>query len=115
MKKFVLLIAAVCSIFLFAGCGQTVDENKTPDQIRNEVATMSAEDIQDMIVKYQTAIEAKAVQLKNEAERLSRIPLSEQLSDEARKMRSDIQATADSLDRLKANMAAYADGLKAKK
>ena len=114
MKKIILLLAAACSIFLLAGCGQTIDENKTPDQIRNEVANLPVEDIQDIIVKYQTAIEAKAVKLKAEAEKLSRIPLSEQLSEKARKLRSEMQETADALDRLKAGMAAYADGLKAK-
>ena len=34
--------------------------------------------------------------------------------EEARKLRSEMQETADALDRLKAGMAAYADGLKAK-
>ena len=115
MKKLMLLLAASCSILFLAGCGQDVDENKTPAQIQSEVANMSAQDIQTMIVKYQKAIEAKAVELKAEADKLARIPLTEQLGDEAKKLRNDMENITVSLDQLKANMAAYADGLKAKK
>ena len=115
MKKLMWLLAASCSILFLAGCGQDVDENKTPAQIQSEVANMSAQDIQTMIVKYQKAIEAKAVELKAEADKLARIPLTEQLGDEAKKLRNDMENITVSLDKLKANMAAYADGLKAKK
>ena len=108
-------MVAACGIFFLAGCGQGVDENKTPAQIRSEVANMSAQDIQTVIVKYQKAIEAKAFELKAEAEKLSKIPLTEQLGDEAKKLRDNMENITVSLDKLKANMAAYADGLKAQK
>ena len=115
MKKLMLLLVAACGIFLLAGCGQGVDENKTPAQIQSEVANMSAQDIQAMIVKYQKAIEAKAAELKAEADKLAKIPLTQQLGDEAKKLRDNMANITTSLDKLKANMAAYAEGLKAKK
>jgi hypothetical protein len=53
--------------------------------------------------------------VKAEAEKLAKIPLTQQLGDEAKKLRDNMSNITTSLDKLKANMAAYAEGLKAKK
>ena len=90
-------------------------KHKTPEQIKQEVTSMSASDIEAVIAKYTKAIEAKAAELKKETEKLSNVPLTEQLGDEAKKIRANMADLTKSLDKLKANMEAYADGLKAKK
>lgn len=110
-----LMLVAACSICLFSGCGQNVDENKTPEQIKTEAANMSAQDIEALIVKYQKAIEAKAAELKVEADKLAKIPLAKQLDDEAKAVRANMEKLTSSLEKLKANMSAYAESLKAKK
>lgn len=115
MKKFMLMALLCCGALFLAGCGDSVDENKTPEQIKTEVASMNAADIQKMIEKYQKAIEEKAAEVKVEADKLAKIPLTQQLGDEAKKLRSNISGLTESLDKLKANMAAYVDGLKQKK
>ena len=45
-------------------------------------------------------------------DKLAAIPLTEQLGDEAGKLRDGIRDIKDSLEKLQANMAAYAEGLK---
>lgn len=115
MKKFLMLCFAVCGMLFFAGCSEKVDENKTPEQIKAELASMDAADIQEMITKYQKAIEEKTAELKVEVEKLAKIPLTEQLGEEAKKIRANQAEITKSLDKLKANLAAYAEGLKTKK
>ena len=114
MKKLFILGMMACSMIFLAGCGEGVDENKTPAQIQSEVANMDAEDIQAMITKYQKAIEKKAAELKAEADKLAEIPLTEQLGDEAKALRGNIEELTSSLNKLKANAEAYLEGLKKK-
>ena len=114
MKKFMLMALLCCGALFLAGCGDSVDENKTPEQIKAEVASMNAADIQKMIEKYQKAIEEKAAEVKVEADKLAKIPLTEQLGDEAKALRGNIEELTSSLNKLKANAEAYIEGLKKK-
>ncbi len=115
MKFFAALLTVCACLFFVAGCGESVDENKTPEQIKQEVMNMSAADIQKKIEAYTKAIESKTAELKAETEKLAKIPLAEQLGDEAKKVRANIGNIESSLSKLKDNMAAYAEGLNAKK
>lgn len=115
MKKLFLFAMMCGAMFVLAGCGQQADENKTPDQIKTEVQSMSAADIQAKVDAYKKAIEAKSAELKAEGEKLAKIPLTEQLGEEAGKIKGNMGTLKDSISKLTANMNAYADGLKAKK
>ncbi len=115
MKKLLYLMALVASMVIFAGCGNKADENKTPAQIQAEVQNMDLAQIQAVIADYQKAIEKKATELKKEADKLAQIPLTEQLGDEAKKVRENMSNLKDSLAKLQANLAAYTEGLKQKK
>ena len=53
MKNLFVMALALCGILFLAGCGNGVDENKTPEEIKAEVASMSAEDIAETITAYQ--------------------------------------------------------------
>ena len=112
MKKILMLIALLCGALMLAGCGDKVDESKTPEQIREEIQNMDLDEIRAVIEDYQKAIEKKAAELKKEVDKLAAIPLTEQLGDEAGKLRDGIRDIKDSLEKLQANMAAYAEGLK---
>lgn len=112
MKKVCLMLAVLCGAMFFAGCGNSADENKTPAQIQSEVSKMNTADIQAMVSKYQKAIEEKSAQLKAETEKLAKIPLAEQLGKEAKAVKENIGKLSESLQKLNANMQAYADGLK---
>lgn len=106
---------ALCGAVVLTGCGNGVDENKTPAQIQSEAANMSVEDIQAMVAKYQKAIEAKSAELKKEADKLAKIPLQEQLGKDAQALRGEISKLTQSLNKLKANAEAYAKSMKNKK
>ncbi len=107
-----ILALALCGMLFMAGCGDGVDEAKTPEQIKSEVANMSVADIEKMAAKYQKAIAAKAAELEKEVKKLADIPLTEQLGDEAKKLRGNIDELKKSLEKLKANLDAYLAGMK---
>ncbi len=114
MKNLFVMALALCGILFLAGCGNGVDENKTPEEIKAEVASMSAEDIAETITAYQKAIEAKTAEMAAEAAKLKDIPITEMLGDEAKKIKDNVGSIEDSIAKLTKNMQAYADGLKAK-
>ena len=104
MKKLVLFMAVAVAALMLAGCSKA-DENKTPDQIKQEVAKMDAKDIQATIEEYQKAIADKTAELTKEMSKLK--------PEEA--LKGGNEKTAElkkSIEKLNANMAAYAEGLK---
>ena len=113
MKKLMLaMMMAVCALVL-AGCsGSQADENKTPEQIKQEVAKMDTAQIQATIENYKNAIADKTAQMEKKAEELTKIPLTEQLGDKAKGLQGEIGTLKDQISKLQANMAAYAEGLK---
>ena len=115
MKKLMLaMMMAVCALVL-AGCsGSQADENKTPEQIKQEVAKMDTAQIQATIENYKKAIADKTAQMEKKAEELTKIPPAELLtgSDKAKKIQGEVDALKTSISKLQANMAAYAEGLK---
>ena len=113
MKKLMLaMMMAVCALVL-AGCsGSQADENKTPEQIKQEVAKMDQAQIQKTIENYKNAIADKTAQMEKKAQELTKIPLTEQLGDKAKGLQGEIGTLKDQISKLQANMAAYAEGLK---
>lgn len=114
MRKMLLLAGMLCGALFLTGCGNDVDENKSTTQIKEEVSKMDASQIQAMVDKYQKAIEERAAELKVEADKLAQIPLTEQTGDAAKASRAKIEELKNSINRLKTNMEAYAEGLKKK-
>lgn len=114
MKKMLMLLGIVCGVVFLAGCGDTkVDENKSPEQIKQEVAKMDVSDIQKTVAAYQAEIAKKADALKVEGDKLSKIPLTQQFGDEAKGIRANMDTIKTSIDKLTKNLEAYQDGLKA--
>ena len=108
------LACAFVAAGMLAGCGSSVDENKTPEQIKQEIASWDAAKIQKVIDEYSKAIAEKTSELSAKTAELKEIPLTEMLGDKAKGLQGDIAEITKSLDKLKDNMAAYAEGLKAK-
>lgn len=114
-KFLTIAMVGLLSIGLLAGCGGSeVDENKTPEEIRQEIVNMDTKDIQKQIDAYTKAIAEKMEEVKVEAEKLSKIPLTEQLGDEAKAVRANLDNLKDSAAKLQKNLEAYAEGLKEK-
>ena len=100
----VSLFGAALAVGMLAGCGSEVDENKTPDQIKAEVAKLDAAAIQ----------EEKSKELSKVMDQIKEIPLTEQLSDNAKKLQAEAANLGKSINKLKDNLEAYVDGLKEK-
>lgn len=105
-----VLVASMMCLFL-AGCGSSVDENKTPEMIREEAAKLDSAKIEAIIKEYGEAIQEKAAELEKVVAELKEIPLKDQLGDEARKLQERSVEIGKSLEKLKANLEAYKDAL----
>ncbi|HJH05980.1 MAG TPA: hypothetical protein K8W19_18405 [Victivallis vadensis] len=115
MKKVTLsLFGAMLAVGMLTGCGERADENKTPEQIKSEVASWDAARIEKQIEVYKKAIEEKSKELAKVMDQIKEIPLQEQLGEKAKDLRAQADEIGKSLGKLKDNMAAYVDGLKAK-
>ncbi len=115
MKKLMLAMVMAMAALVMAGCsGSQADENKTPEQIKQEVAKMDQAQIQNTIENYKKAIADKTAQMEKKAQELTKIPPAELLtgSDKAKKIQGEVDALKTSISKLQANMAAYAEGLK---
>ena len=114
MKKLMLAMVMAMAALVMAGCGdgKKADESKSPETIKQEVAKMDAADIQKTVANYQAAIEKKTAELNKKADELKQIPLTEMMGDKAKKIQGDMAEITKSIDKLKTNMAAYAEGLK---
>ncbi len=115
MKKItVLLAAAFLAAGLLAGCGDSVDEGKTPEQIKLEVAGWDSARIQKSIDGYKKAIDAKAKELDASLAEFKKLSPEELLGGKGRELKAEADKIGASLSKLTKNMEAYVDGLKAK-
>ena len=112
MKKLILAVTMLATALVMAGYGSKADESKTPEQIKQEVTQMDAASIQAVIADYQKAIEAKTAELQKETEKLQGLKPEELLGDKAKSIKDNMAELNTSIDKLKANMDAYAEGLK---
>ncbi len=113
MKKISVFAAIALGATLICGCSDdSVDTSKTPEQIKQEVASMDTAAIQKKVEAYQKALEEKAAELKAEAEKLTKIPLTELMGDDAKKIKASMEEIKAEVEKLTANMNAYAEGLK---
>ncbi len=113
MKKTLVSMLAACAIVL-CGCGANVDENKTPQQAKTEAASMDAASLQKQIDELKAFIAKKEVEAKAVAEKISKIPLAEQMGNDAKALREEASKIADSVKKIQAQLSVYAEELKAK-
>ena len=115
MKKVTLMFAgAVVAAGLLAGCGSSADEHKTPEQIRQEIASGDSAKIQKAVDEYTKAIAAKTEELNAALAKVKDLSPQELLGDKGRQLKAEADKIGESLKKLQDHMAAYAEGLKAK-
>ena len=103
--------ALLMSAMVMYGCSQA-DEDKTPEQIKQEIVNMDVAKIQSIIADYQEAIADKTAELEKEAAKLKEIKITEMFGEEAKAIKNNMADITKSLDKLKDNMKAYSEGLK---
>jgi len=80
MKRIVGVFVAIALVCVMAsGCSSQVSENKPISQIINEAQTMSVEQLQATIAKYQKAIESKQAEIDAIRKQLQKIPLAQMM------------------------------------
>lgn len=116
MKKLTLMLAGACvAAGLLAGCGgNSVDENKTPAQIKQEIKGWDSTRIQKSIDDYKKAIEAKTAELNAELAKVKELAPQDLLSDAGRELKTNTDKIGESLGKLKDNLEVYMEELKAK-
>ena len=97
-----------------AGCGKKADESKPLSDVKAEAETMTVEKLRSMAVTYKDAITAKKGEIEKVAEKLKDIPVAEMLDDEAKGLKTEVDALTKSISALKQRFQVYYDKLKEK-
>ncbi len=114
MRRIVLILApAILASLVLAGCGG-VSEDKPLAEVRTEAQAMTVKDIQAIVDKYKSAIESKKAKLIKFKDELSKIPVSELMSDQAKAIKGDIDEVAKSIRALSDRLNVYARELRKK-
>ena len=112
MKKTITVLFAAAAIML-CGCGANVNENKTPEQAKTEAATMDAA-LQKQVDALKTYLESKQAEIKAVSEKIAKIPLAEQMGNDAKALREEVVKIGDSVKKIQAQLSVYLEELKAK-
>ncbi len=113
MKKILATLVAASALIL-CGCGANVNENKTPEQAKTEAASMDAASLQKQVDALKAFIAEKNAEAKALAEKLSKIPLAEQMGNDAKALREEAAKIAESVKKIQAQLGVYVEELKAK-
>ncbi|MPN30838.1 hypothetical protein SDC9_178309 [bioreactor metagenome] len=109
-----MMAAAVLAAGLLTGCGDKVDENKTPAQIKQEIAKWDSARIEKSIADYKKAIEAKTGEFNAALAKVKGLSPQEMLGEKGRELKAKADKIGASLEKLKGNLEAHVEALKAK-
>lgn len=116
MKKVaVAIIPFVLFSLVVSGCGGGASEDKPISEIRTEVRSMTAEDLQVMVNKYQKAIEGKKGEVSKLRTKVNNIPVKELMGKEAKSLKEEISKLSSTVRALMQRMSIYAQELRRKK
>lgn len=113
MKKIITSVVAAFALLL-CGCGDNVNVNKTPEQVKAEAASMDVASIQKKIDELKAYADKKGAEAKAVAEKISKIPLTEQMGKDAQALREEASKIGKDVDKVKAQIAAWTSEMKAK-
>ncbi len=111
MKKLAGVLACAVALFCLCGCGESVDENKTPEQVKSEVVTLNKEQIQAKIAACNAFIEKKTKELNEVLAKIKATPLDKLLSEDTKKLNAQASEIRKSIEKVSAQVKAYADGI----
>lgn len=116
MKRMLTSIVLLSALGLIVvGCGSAkVDQNRPIEQVSVEAKGMTVEQLKQAAGEYQKAIMAKKGDIEQFQEKLKKIPLTEMLGAEAKKLKDEIVPITASIKALSERMNVYVQELKAK-
>jgi len=107
-----------CLLVVFSlalvGCGKKADETKPLNEVKAEAEKMSVDKLRSMAMTYKDALMAKKGEVEKVAGELKNIPVAKMLGDEAKELKTEIEALNKSVSALKERFQVYYDKLKEK-
>ncbi|MEN8128213.1 MAG: hypothetical protein ABFR90_10475 [Planctomycetota bacterium] len=88
-----------------------VDLEKTVDDLKAEAAKMDVESLKEVATKYKTVITEKEAELKTLMDKLSAVPLTEKMGEEAQALTGEIKTISDAVTALQERFGVYVDAL----
>ncbi|MDD4817374.1 MAG: hypothetical protein PHI85_05335 [Victivallaceae bacterium] len=118
MKKFFAMLAVGCAAALIAGCTdvkekKTVDPNRTVAEISEEVKTLDADALRDMIAAYDDAITVCAKKIDAMQKEINKVKVIDINGAEANAYRAEQEAARVTMNKLSAARAIYKAALAA--
>ncbi|MBL7157054.1 MAG: hypothetical protein ISS92_02700 [Candidatus Omnitrophica bacterium] len=109
-----ILLPVVFLSLALTGCGGGVNENKPIAQVKTEAQGMSLDQLKATISKYQAVIQSKRNQMTKLTTAFQKIPVTQMMGDEAKKLKGDIQNVMTSIRALSERLNIYAQELRRK-
>ena len=91
-----------------------IDLDKTISDLKTEAAKMDIETLTQVAAKYRDAIVGKQASLENLMNKLKAIPVTEQLSEDAKGLTEEIKTVSEAIKPLAERLGVYIEALKAK-
>ena len=113
VRNVTFCLLVVCFLAL-VGCGKKADEGKPLNEVKAEAEKMSVEKLRSMALTYKDAIMAKKGEVEKVAGKLKDIPVAKMLGDEAKELKTEIEALNKSVSALKERFQIYYGQLKEK-
>ena len=113
VRNVTFCLLVVCFLAL-VGCGKKADESKPLNEVKAEAEKMSVEKLRSMALTYKDAIMAKKGEVEKVAGKLKDIPVAKMLGDEAKGLKTEIEALNKSVSALKERFQIYYGKLKEK-
>ena len=113
VRNITFCLLVLCFLAL-VGCGKKADESKPRNEVKAEAEKMSVEKLRSMALMYKDAIMAKKDEVEKVAGKLKDIPVAKMLGDEAKELKTEIEALNKSASALKERFQIYYGKLKEK-
>ena len=113
VRNLTFCLSVLCVLAL-TGCGKKADETKSLNEVKAEAEKMSVEKLRSMALTYKDAIKAKKGEIGKAADKLKDIPVAKRLGDDAKELKTEIEALNKSASALKERFQIYYDKLKEK-
>ncbi len=109
-----IFVPVVCALLTLVGCGgsHSADETKPLPEVKAEAAKMDVSALRDMAMSYKEAIVSKKGAIEAVQAKLKDIPLQEMLGEEAKNLKSEVDAISKSVKALTERFKVYFDKLK---
>ena len=104
----------VVYLLALTGCGKKADETKPLSEVKAEAEKMTVEKLRSMALTYKDAIMAKKSEIQTIADKLKEIPVTKMLGDEAKELKTEIEALNKSVSALNERFQTYYGKLKEK-